>query len=263
MNLFVWAKKKNVGLLLAVTSIYTFLYIPIAILIIFSFNKAPFPSPWVGFSLKWYHELFQSAALWQACYNSIIVAASATALSLLMSVGLIYYSVMGGNLKRFLLLFYANALIPEIVLAVGLLTFLSFLSVPLGIPTLIVAHTVLGLGFVMPIVYARFMDLDKRLIEASLDLGATPTVTFLKITLPLLRPALVAAGLLVFIISFDDFILSFFCAGSEAQTLSLYIFSMIRYGISPVVNALSTILLAVTSILVLIFCSLNVRTKIF
>jgi spermidine/putrescine transport system permease protein len=248
--------------LVAVT-VYLFLYVPIVVLIIFSFNQAPFPAPWTRFSLQWYHELFASYALWQAFYNSVIVAASATMLSLLMSLALIYYYMMGGRVKLLYLLFYGNIIIPEVVLAVGLLTFLSFLAIPLGIPTLIVGHTVLGLGYVVPIVYTHFLGLDKRMIEASLDLGATQTQAFFTITLPLLKPALTAAGLLVFIISFDDFILSFFCAGSEAQTLSLYIFSMIRSGVSPVVNALSTLLLALSSLLVLIFCSLSVRTKIF
>lgn len=251
------------GLSLFVALVYLLLYIPIVILVIFSFNKAPFPAPWMGFSLKWYHKLFASSAIWHAFCNSLIVSFGATAASILMTLGLIYYQSLGGRLNNLLLTFYASLIIPEIVLAVGLLGFLSFLSIPLGIGTLIVAHTVLGLGYVIPIVYGRFLALDKHLVEASLDLGATQTQTFFNVTLPLLKSALSAAALLVFIISFDDFVLSFFCAGSEAQTLSLYIFSMIRSGVSPVVNALSTFLLVLSSLLVIIFCSLNVRTKIF
>ncbi|MBA3954300.1 ABC transporter permease [Candidatus Dependentiae bacterium] len=253
----------QVGFTAFITSMYLLLYIPIIILVVFSFNNASFPAPWSGFSLKWYYDLFSSSEIWHAFSNSLIVSLSATFLSLAMSVGLIYYHVMGNNLSRFLTLFYGNVIIPEIVLAVGLLSLLSMFSVPLGIPTLIVAHTVLGLGYAVPIVYTRFVELDNRIVESSLDLGATQTQTFFKITLPLLKPALIAGGLLVFILSFDDFLLSFFCAGSEAQTLSLYIFSMIRSGVSPVVNALSTVLLALTSLLVIIFCSFNARTKIF
>jgi spermidine/putrescine transport system permease protein len=128
---------------------------------------------------------------------------------------------------------------------------------------LILAHSVLGLGFVIPIVYARFLELDYRMTEASLVLGATPFQTFFKVTLPLLRPSLIATGLLVFIISFDDFILSYFCAGSSSQTLSLYILSMLRSGISPIVNALSAVLLLLSSLLVFFFFSLKTRSRIF
>lgn len=253
----------NSSLSLFVAAIYLFLYIPIVILVIFSFNSAPFPAPWTSFSLKWYHELFSSPHIWHAFGNSLIVALSATFLSITMGLGLIYFHIMGGRLNKLLLLFYANAVVPEIVLAVGLLSFYSFFSIPLGLISLIVAHTVLALGYVIPLVYTRFLALDYNIVEASYDLGATATQTFFKITIPLLVPALSAAGLLVFILSFDDFVLAFFCSGSEAQTLSLYIFSMIRTGVTPVMNALSTLLLVFSSLLVLIFCSLNTKTRIF
>ncbi|MBI3236257.1 MAG: ABC transporter permease subunit [Chlamydiales bacterium] len=154
-------------------------------------------------------------------------------------------------------------MIPETVLAVSLLGFFSLFSIPLGLLTLILAHSVLGLGFVIPIVYARFVELDARMTEASLVLGATPFQTFFKVTLPLMRPSLITTGLLVFIISFDDFILSYFCAGSSSQTLSLYILSMLRSGISPVVNALSAVLLLLSSALVFLFFSLKTRSRIF
>jgi len=246
-----------------VAGVYLFLYTPIVVLVIFSFNSASFPAPWSGFTLFWYKQLFLSTPIIHALYTSLIVAVSATALSLAMTLGVIYYHVMVRPLNFLLTLFYGNVLVPEVVLAVGLLSFLSFFSIPLGIPTLIVAHTVLGLGYAVPIVVMRLTEIDSRLTEASLDLGATPAQTFVKITLPLLAPALIAAGLLIFIISFDDFILSFFCAGSTATTLSLYIFGMLKSGISPVVNALSSLLLVMSSILVLIFCSLNIKTRIF
>lgn len=253
----------KVWLPLGVMLAYFFLYVPIFVLVIYSFNNAAFPAPWSGFSLMWYKELFHNLALWKAFYNSFVVASSATLLSIFMSLGLIYYHVMGGQVKGLLTLFYTNIIIPEIVLAVGLISFLTFLAIPLGLITLIVAHTVLGLGYVVPLVYARFINLDPRLIEASLDLGATPTQTFFKVIAPMLAPSLIAAGLLIFIISFDDFVLSFFVAGSESQTLSLYIYSMIKTGVTPVINALSTFLLALSSLLVLFFTSLNVKSKIF
>ena len=157
------------------------------------------------------------------------------------------------SVGKYINLFYGSVIIPETVLAVSLLGFFSLVSISFGITTLIIGHTVLGLGFVIPMVYARFLELDIRLTEASLVLGATPIQTFFKVTLPILRPALITSALLVFIISFDDFILTYFTAGSSVQTLSLYIFSMIRSGISPVVNALSALLLFISSLMVLSF----------
>lgn len=255
----------NLGTLIIVASTYLFLYVPLVVLLVFSFNTEAFPSPWKGFTLKWYHELFQATHLWDAFRNSAYVAISATLISLTMGVFLIFYAAQGGRIGRFLNLFYGNLVIPETVLAVGLLGFFSLVSIPLGLGTLILAHTVLGLGFVIPIIYARFLELDYRMTEASLVLGATPIQTFFKVTLPLLRPSLIVTGLLVFIISFDDFILSYFCAGSSSQTLSLYILSMLRSGVSPIVNALTAVLLALSSLLVLLFFSFSqkTRTRIF
>lgn len=255
--------KGRIGSLSIVAFTYLFLYVPIFVLVIFSFNAKRFPAPWTTFTLDWYRELFQSIYLWKAFGNSLIVAISATLISLSAGIGLIYYAAQGGRIGKWLAMFYGNLVIPETVLAVSLLSFFTMIDIPLGLTTLILAHSVLGLGFVIPIIYARFKELDYRLTEASLDLGASPLQTFFKVILPLLRPALITTALLVFIISFDDFILSYFCAGSTAQTLSLYILSMIRTGVSPVVNALSTILLFFSSFLILIFFSLKTRIKIF
>lgn len=259
-------KKNNIastGALALVAATYLFLYVPIIVLLVFSFNTEAFPSPWKGFTLKWYHELFHSIYLWNAFCNSLIVAVFSTLISLASGVFLIFYASQGGRIGKFLGLFYGNVVIPETVLAVSLLSFFSLVSIPLGLTTLILAHTVLGLGFVIPIVYARFLELDYRLTEASLVLGATQIQTFFKVILPLLRPSLISTALLVFIISFDDFILSYFCAGSSSQTLSLYILSMLRSGVSPVVNALSAVLLFLSSLLVLAFFSLKTRSRIF
>lgn len=249
--------------LLMVAATYLFLYVPIIVMLVFSFNIEAFPSPWKSFTLKWYYELFHSTHLWQAFCNSLVIAFFATLLSVMAGVFLIFYAAQGGRIGKFLVLFYGNLVIPETVLAVSLLGFFSLASIPLGLTTLVLAHTILGLGFVIPIVYARFLELDTRMTEASLVLGATPIQTFFKVTLPLLRPSLIATALLVFIISFDDFILSYFCAGSSAQTLSLYILSMLRSEVSPVVNALSALLLFLSSLLVLLFFSLKTRTRIF
>ncbi len=244
---------------------YIFLYMPIAVMIIYSFNVEQFPAPWKEFSLKWYYNLFSNSGIWDAFFTSIIIAVSTIFICLLLTLGLIIFISRNNNkfFKKYLLLFYGNLLFPEIVLAVGLLILFSFLRVKLGIFTLIVGHTVLGLGYMVPLIYARFNELDTKLIEASLDLGATKIQTFFKVTLPLLKPSIIAASLLVFIISFDDFLISFFCSGNSVSTLSLYIFSMIRSGISPVVNALSTLLLLFSSALVLGYCSMQIRSQRF
>lgn len=253
------------GTITLVTCTYLFLYVPLIVLLVFSFNIESFPAPWKGFTLQWYEELLHASHLWASFLNSLIIALCSTAISLTMGVFLIFYAAQGGRIGNFLNLFYGNLVIPETVLAVGLLGFFTLVSIPLGLGTLVLAHTVLGLGFVIPIVYARFLELDTRMTEASLVLGATPVQTFFKVTLPLLRPSLTVTGLLVFIISFDDFILSYFCAGSTSQTLSLYILSMLRSGISPMVNALSAVLLLISSLLVILFFTISQksRTRIF
>ncbi len=257
-------KGKSVGrisTLAIVAAIYLFLYVPIFVLLVFSFNTEQFPAPWSGFTLKWYQELFSSSYLWKSFGNSLIVATFSTLISLAAGVGVVFYAAQGGRIGKMLGMFYGNIIIPETVLAVALLSFFILIGIPLGLTTLILAHSVLGLGFTVPIVYARFSDLDYTLTEASLDLGATPLQTFFKVTLPMLRPTLITTALLIFILSFDDFVLSYFCAGSTAQTLSLYILSMIRTGVSPVVNALSTILLFLSSFLVFLFFSLKTKVR--
>ena len=243
-----------------VTALYLFLYIPIIVIIVFSFNESPTLYQWSGFSFTWYQEVFQDSTIWVALRNSLIVACSAVTLSLIMGLLLVYY---GSNiLKNVLFVFYGALIVPEIVLAVGLLSLFSLLSVPLGFTTLIAGHTVLGLGYTVPILYARFHELEYQLTEASLDLGATVGQTFFKIILPLLSPAMIASALLVFIISLDDFIIAFFCSSPSTETLPLYIFSVIRAGASQVVSALSVILLLTGSLIVLLLSSLKIR-KIF
>jgi len=237
---------------------YFFLYLPIIILIIISFNASPFSRQWVGFSLRWYHEVLESVEVWQAIKNSLIVAVSSVSLSLVMGLMTILFATRT-SLQKFFLLFYGGLATPEIMLAVGLLSVLTFFSVPLGLVSIIIGHTLIGLSFVIPILYDRFIELDYALVEASMDLGATRGQTLFRVILPFLTPAILAAALLIFIISFDEFIIAFFCSGSSAQTLPIFIFSMIRSGEYSLVNAVSTLLLAFTGLLILLFSSLNVR----
>ncbi len=245
-----------------VFGVYLFLYIPLFVLILFSFNKVEFPYRWVGFSWRWYHELFNSSEIWQAAFHSFIVGICAVFLSLLIGLLFVLWNAQQKS-DRLLTFFYSNLIVPEIVLTVGLLSFFVFFNVPLGLMTVIIGHSLLGLGYTIPILHASFSALDKKMIEASLDLGATYQQTFFKVIVPALMPSILAAGLLVFILSLDDFLIAFFCAGSSAQTLPLYIFAMIRSGVSPIVNALATIMLVVSSILVIAFCSLQIRERIW
>lgn len=245
-------------LIASVAAVYFFLYLPVFVVILFSFNDANYPYVWSGFTLKWYQELWYSVEVWDALQNSLIVASASVVLSLTMGVFVVWYGSQT-VLARFLGIFYGTLAAPEVVLAVGLLTLFATLSVELGFVSLIASHTLLGLGYVVPMVEGAFQGLNKSLTEASLDLGATRQQTFVKIILPLLMPTLFAAGLLVFIVSLDDFLISFFCSGSSAQTLPMYIFSMIRSGSTPVVNALSTIMLLISSFFVLGFSLLHVR----
>jgi len=247
----------------SVVLIYLFLYAPIIVLVTYSFNSKGFPSKWDHFTLKWYYELFHSEDLWSSFFISLLVASTATAISIVMGICLVFYHAIGGRVGKGLPLFYANLIFPETVLGISLMSYFLILRIPLGIQTLIVSHTILGLGFVIPVIYMRYKQIDQRIIEASMILGATSGQTFFRITLPLLRPTLIASGLMIFILSFDDFALSYFCAGTHVQTLSLHLLSMIRVGIQPTMNALSTILLMLTSCLVIIFFSPRVRSRIF
>lgn len=241
-----------------VAGVFLFLYIPIAVLIVYSFNKNPLSLQWTGFTTEWYARLFASTEVWEALKNSLFIASFAVILSITLGV-LLIFCCKKTFLKNVVMMFYANLGIPEIVLAVGLLSFFVFFSVPLGATTLIACHTVLGLGYVVPIIYTSFEEIDVNILEASQDLGATQYQTFIKVILPMLAPAIMGASLLVFIISLDDFVLSFFCAGPETETLPMYIFSMIRAGTSPVVSALSALLLGASSLMVLIFSSLHLK----
>ena len=215
----------------------------------FSFNNNLVSSyNWSGFSLNAYKLALANSELLTALKNSLVVATSSVVLSVTMGVLLVWG--LSRKLKKIFSLFYITVIIPEIVIAVGLLGFFTLFKVSLGFISLIVGHTLIGLGFVIPLVYTGIKEIDLRLIEASLDLGASKWQTFRYIILPLLKPVIVSASLLVFILSLDDFLISFFCAGTNSQTLSLYIFSMIRTGISPEINALSTLMLLVSTILI-------------
>jgi spermidine/putrescine transport system permease protein len=234
-----------------VVLLYTFIYLPIIVLVLFSFNNAEVSMAWESFSFKWYIALWNTPELLHAFKVSLIVATASTLSALFLATCF----VIGSSWWRtqyVYSIFHVNIILPDIVLGIGLLTIFNFLHLPLGYGSLIVGHTLIGLGFAIPIIRARYLELDPVLTEASLDLGATYLQTMVKIIFPLLTPALLAAGLIIFTLSLDDFMIAFFCSGPTLQTLSVYVFSIIRTGLDPSINALSTIILAMSSLLILV-----------
>ncbi len=244
-----------------VSVVYLFLYLPIIIMVLFSFNKATEPMKWGGFSLKWYYQMWLVPEMVAALQTSLIVAFIATLLSLVIGVCFVVAHKWWKTSILFTL-FYTNILLPDIVLAIGVLSIFTFAHIPLGYGSLIIGHTLIGLGFVIPIIRARFVELDPFLTEASLDLGASYIQTFKRILIPLLMPSIIASGLLVFTLSLDDFLIAFFCSGPKVQTLAVYVYSMVKAGVDPTINAISTVLLGLSGILVLILLSLNVVDQV-
>jgi len=229
---------------------YIFLYLPIVVLVVFSFNDGNFAQGWQGFSLRWYASMIDSPEILSALKASLIVATSSTVLSLIFGTAAVV-ATRWLRSRVYLSVFYANVLIPDLVLAIGTLCLFSTLGIPLGYKSLITGHTVVGLGFVIPMVAARFNQIDPLLTEASFDLGATQWQTVWHVIVPLLMPALIASSLLVFTLSLDDFIISFFCSGTQIETLSVYVYDQIKNMIDPRINALSTCLLLASSVSVM------------
>ncbi|MFH1831994.1 MAG: ABC transporter permease [bacterium] len=246
---------------LFIVLVYLFLYLPILVLALFSFNDSAISAKWVGFSFRWYKALAHNPEILEAFQNSIIVALSSTILSIILGTMFVISSKWWKNDRPFNL-FYTNIILPDLILAVCVLSTFTFFHIPMGYTSLITGHTLLGLGFVIPIIRARFSELDPILTEASLDLGATYLQTFRKVHLPLLAPALITSALLVFTLSLDDFFIAFFCSSPSVQTLSVYVFSIARTTIDPTINALSAIFLVVSSIIVLLLCFFKVVDQV-
>jgi len=231
-----------------------FLYLPIAILILYSFNESRINAVWSGFTWKWYISLFENRQVMQALSNSLsiglISSVLATVLGTAASVAIKHYSLRWQNIINGMI--YLPIVIPEIMLGLALLILFSQFHVDLGKSTLIMAHTTFSIPFVMVIISARLADMGKELEEASQDLGATPWQTLRYVILPLIMPGIVAGFLMSFTLSLDDFIISFFVAGPNSTTLPLYIYGLVKRGVSPEVNALSTLLIASTVLLVIV-----------
>ena len=240
--------------------IYLFLYMPIFVMAVFSFNSSTFSS-WTGFSLRWYKQLFFTPEIVDALVVSLLVAFFSSILSVFLGTSFVL-ATRWIHSKLLSYSFYSSVILPDIMIAVCVLSAFAFFGVPVGYVSLISGHTVIGVGFVIPIISSRLSEIDPVLTEASLDLGATYFQTFRKIWLPWLMPAIIASGLLVFAISMDDFLIAFFCSSPTVQTLSVYIYSMIKTGVDPTINAISTLMLAITSFLVLLLFRLNILDRV-
>jgi len=228
--------------------VFAFLFLPILVVVIFSFNSSRLVQIWTGFSFKWYGTAWTDASILDALRVSLTVAlinaALATVFGTLAAIGM--QRVGRRTRTAFETMVYGTIVTPEIVIAIASLLFFVTINVDLGIPTIIVTHVVYNTSIVALIVRARLAGMDRTLEEAAQDLGATPIRTIWRVTIPLLYPAILAGGLLAFTFSFDDFVLTFFVSGATSTTLPLKIFSMLRFGVSPVINAVATVMLIVT-----------------
>ena len=231
----------------AAIAVYAFLYIPLAVVVLFSFNDSRLNAEWVGFTLDWYGKLFRDEEMLLAARNSLFIALVASLVATLL--GTMAGIAIHRYKARFLLpLVLTPVAMPEILLGVSLLIF--FISVfgqeALGLATVILAHITFSIGFVAIVVRARLSGMDESIFEAARDLGATPWQGFRLITLPLILPAVIAGFLMSFTLSLDDFVITFFTAGVGIKTLPLEIYSMIKIAVTPEVNAVSTLLMTLT-----------------
>ena len=234
--------------------IYTFMYMPIVILIIYSFNNSRYRGNWEGFTLNWYVELFKDRSIMEALKNTIIIAVlssvGATVLGTAAAVGIFS---MKPKLKNFMVnLTYLPVTYPEIVIGVSLLALYVGIGLPLGLWSIVLSHITFCVPFVVIAVLPKLYQLNPNLEEAAMDLGATPSQAFWKVVLPEIFPGVMTGMLLSFTLSLDDFLISFFTTGSGVNTLAIKIYSMTKVGVTPKINALTTIIFFTIFILLLL-----------
>lgn len=230
--------------------VYLFLYLPLILVVVYSFNDSKLNAEWVGFTTQWYVKLFHNEDLLIAAGNSLIIALTSALVATLLG-------TMAGMVLHHYPSRWFNGLtiipitVPEILLGVSLLMFFTeWLQLSLGMLSIMLAHIAFSIGYVAIVVRSRLMGLDESLVEAARDLGASPWLAFYKVTLPLILPGVIAGGLMAFTLSIDDFVITFFTAGPGASTLPLQIYTMIKTTVTPEVNAISTLLMLVTLVLV-------------
>ena len=248
------AQRGGWGLSSATTAVYLFLYAPIFVLIVYSFNRSRLSAHWMGFTAEWYAVLWRDEQIFQSLENSLLVAAGVTLACVVFGTMSALVFARPTRRAKALLdgLVYLPLVIPEIVIAVATVIFFSLLTLKLSLWTIIIAHITFCISYVIIVVGARLMGMDITLHEAALDLGANEWTTFFRVTLPIAAPAILSAALLVFTTSFDDYLITSFVAGVRSTTLPLEIYSRLKRGITPEINAISTVILLTTIPLVLV-----------
>jgi len=233
-------------------ALVAFLYLPILVLIALSFNESGLPTAWRGFTLDWYVSLMRNDPILQAVRNTLVVALAVTLVSTLLGT-LLAIGLQRTVRSRVLdAVLFLPAVVPDIVLAIGLLSFFNFLRFTLGLHTIVMAHIVFDMIFVSAIVRTRLGYFDRRIEEASMDLYAGPVTTFVRVTLPAILPGVIAGALVAFTLSVDEFVIAFFNSGPSSVTFPIRIYSMIRFGVTPEINAVATITLALSLVVLVV-----------
>jgi len=230
---------------------YAFLYAPLAIVVVYSFNDSRLNAEWVGFTLSWYQKLFHNEKMLHAAWNSLLIGITASAVSTILGT-MAGYAMYRFRARLLPVLILAPIAIPEILMGVSLLIFFVLLNISLGMVSIVLSHIAFCIGFVAIVVRSRLAGMDESLTEAARDLGATPWTAFRLVTLPLIMPGVVAGALMAFTLSIDDFVITFFTAGVGSTTLPLQIYTMVKIAVTPEVNAVSTLLMTLTLALILI-----------
>jgi spermidine/putrescine transport system permease protein len=242
--------RKNLWLLISAALVYLFLYLPLVIVVVFSFNDSKLNAEWVGFTWKWYGKLMRNQEMLTAALNSLVIASvSACVATVLGTLAGIAMSQYRPRILQILVL--APIAMPEILMGVSLLVLFIMMNMTLGLLSIMLAHITFCIGFVAISVQVRMSSLDPALVEAARDLGASPWQCFREITLPLLMPGILAGGLMAFTLSIDDFVITFFTAGVGSSTLPLQIYSMVKIAVTPEVNAVSTLLMLLTLVVII------------
>lgn len=262
--------RRSVFLMSCLTFGYAFLYLPIALLVVWSFNGSRMVNVWGGFSTKWYGELTRNEAFLNAAWLSLKIAATSASASLVLGTLAAVVLVRFGRFRGRLLfngLIAAPLVMPEIILGLAMLLLFVALEQLTGWPdgrgfsTIAITHTTVGMAYATVVIRSRLAQMDESLEEAALDLGARPLKVFLVITLPVISPALAAAWLLAFTLSLDDIVATQFVSGPGATTLPIEVYSSVRLGVSPQINALGTIIVAVVAVIILAAWRLSLSKK--
>lgn len=230
---------------------FAFLYLPMIILIAYSFNESKLVTVWAGFSTKWYAELLQNDAFLDAAWITLKVAVISSTFATILGTMAAYVLVRGGRFMGRTLfsgMIYAPLVMPEVITGLSLLLLFIGIGLDRGVLTIVLAHTTFSMCFVSVVVSSRLISFDRSLEEAALDLGCSAFEAFRLVTLPIIAPAVISGWLLAFTLSLDDLVIASFTAGPASTTLPIKIFSAVRLGVSPEINALSTIMIAIVTI---------------